>query len=158
MEFGIELFTNRAIFVSDYHEISLAISVNDRLIEESLSKDKFNFHGLILGGKRLAGTGRKIVYSHQDIMEIFEARPAQPFTLLYLDPSDEIRLEIDTNLFLDPGIMVQDLTMKISLGNRSLEIPLNRYDVRINWPKRGFFVVDLSEYVKTMYFNRTCVF
>ncbi|KXG78850.1 hypothetical protein AN618_01880 [Fervidicola ferrireducens] len=31
MEFGIELFASRAIYIADYHEISLAITVNDKL-------------------------------------------------------------------------------------------------------------------------------
>lgn len=155
MEFGIELFASRAIYIADYHEISLAITVNDKLIEESLSKDVFNFYGIILGGKRVAATGRKILYTYNDLVEIFEAKPAQPFNLLYLDQGDEIELAIDTNLYLDPGIMAQDLIIHIFLGNRSLEIPLNRPDVKIDWPRRGFFVVDLSEYVKTMYSERT---
>ncbi|MFO7152493.1 MAG: hypothetical protein DIU66_004520 [Bacillota bacterium] len=156
MEFGVELFANRAIFVSDYHEVSLGILLNGSLLDDSLSKDAFNFNGVILGGKRIAGTGREIVYSYRDLVEIFESKPSRPFSLLYLDPSDEIKLAIDTNLFLDPGLMAQDLTMKIYLGNKTQEIPLNRYDVKIEWPKRGFFLVDLSEFLKAMYFNRTC--
>jgi hypothetical protein len=157
VELGIELFASRAIYIADYHQISLALTVNGKLIEESLSLDSFNFFGVILGGKRVAATGRKILYSYKDLVEIFEAKPARPFRLLYLDPEDEIKLAIDTNLYLDPGLMAQDLIMRLLTENKSLEIPLNRPDVKMDWPRRGFFVVDLSEYVKAMYAERACV-
>ncbi|TYP49212.1 hypothetical protein [Thermosediminibacter litoriperuensis] len=154
MQLNIELYAGRAIHIADYHEISLAVTSNGEIIEDSASLDYFGFFGVILGGKRVAATGRRIHYSFKDLAGIFEAEPAQPFRILFLDPEDEILLTVDTNIWLDPGLLVQDLVLQVSSENKSLEIPLNRPNVKIDWPGRGRFVIDVSEYIKTLYAER----
>lgn len=154
MQVGIELFTQRAVCINHGYELSMKAVYNGEILEESKSRDTFEFSGTILGGKRLAALGRERCYTYRDLTGIFEAEPACNLNILLIDPDDDIRLIIENNIWLDPGSMVQDLSLKIFSGNRVREIPLNRPDVKIDWPGRGKFIVDIGEFIKVLHDER----
>lgn len=54
----------------------------------------------------------------------------------------EVAFQIDTNIFLDPGLLAASLRLDISKDSQPvLSIPLSLPSVRIDWPERGIFVV-----------------
>ena len=152
MQVGIELYMQKALSIMDTHVINLKVSSNGKNLEESYSKDVFEFMGMILGGKRLAAVGREKHYDYNDLSgRIFESEKATPVNFLFIDPEDDIELIIETNIWLDPGIMVQDVWLKIYSDKKTLDIPLNRPDVKINWQGRGVFAVDIGDSIRELY-------
>lgn len=135
----------------DNHYVRLKIKSNEKILEESCSEDVFGFFGAIIEGKRFAAIGRKRKYDHNHLMgRIFDADPAAPINFLFIDPEDDIKLILETNIWLDPGIMVQDVTLKIRSDKQKLDIPLNRPDVKMDWSSRGTFAIDISEFIKEL--------
>jgi len=57
---------------------------------------------------------------------------------------------METNIWLDPGILVQDVMLRFNSDKRSLEIPLNRPDVKIDWRSRGTFAIDIGDFIKEL--------
>jgi len=151
MQVGIELFVQRAVYIVDNNFVRLKVLNNGKVIEESCSEDDFDFFGTIIPGKRLASVGRKTKYDPNYLMgRIFEANPSLPINFLFIDPEDDIKLIIETNIWLDPGIMVQDVMLKINSEKKSLEIPLNRPDVKLDWSSRGTFAVDIGDFIREL--------
>ncbi|WP_422447212.1 hypothetical protein [Thermoanaerobacterium sp. DL9XJH110] len=154
MQLGLELYALKAVNIMDDHKILMKIEVNGRVMEESIGEDSYEFFGMITGGKRLSAIGRKKRYTYGDLVGIFEAEPATCINFMFLDAEDEINLVIETNVWLDPGLFVQDVMLKIYSENRTLEIPLSRPDIRMAWPKRGLFVIDIGTFVRVLYAER----
>lgn len=151
MQVGIELFMQRALYIMDHNFIRLKVLNNYKLMEESCSEDVFKFFGTILPGKRLAAIGRNSEYEASYLMgRIFEAEPSVPINFLFIDPEDDIKLVIETNIWLDPGIMLQDLMLKIYSDKKNLEIPLSRPDIKIDWPSRGTFAIDIGDFIREL--------
>ncbi|HHY41343.1 MAG TPA: hypothetical protein GX514_00595 [Thermoanaerobacterales bacterium] len=151
MKVGIELYVQRAVYIMDNNFLRLKVLNNSKLIEESCSEDIFEIFGTILPGKRLAAVGRKSKYDSNYLMgRIFEAHPSSPINFLFIDPEDDIKLVMETNIWLDPGILVQDVMLRFNSDKRSLEIPLNRPDVKIDWRSRGTFAIDIGDFIKEL--------
>jgi len=154
MQVGIELYTQMAVTINHGYELAMKVDYNGKILEQSASRDFFEFSGTVTGGKRLAAVGRERYYDYRDLTGIFEADGALPVGFLLVDPEDDIKLMIKTNIWLDPGRMAQDLCLKIFSDARSLEILLNRPDVKIDWAGRGKFIVDIGDFVKELYAER----
>lgn len=151
MQVEIELYVQRALFIMDNHFVSLKIISNGKVLEESCSQDVFGFFGTIIEGKRFAALGRNRSYDYNHLMgRIFEADPAAPVNFLFIDPEDDIKLVLETNIWLDPGVMVQDISLKINSDKKKLDIPLNRPDVKIDWSSRGTFSIDIGDFIKEL--------
>jgi len=154
MEIGVEFFTNRTTFISDFYEFHNIILINDSEIKETSSSDIFKFSGCVLGGKRIAAIGRKKVYDFKNYTETFEAEPAKPFKILFLDPEDKIYLKVNTNIFLDPGRFVEELSLKIYSEKNSHIAALNSPYIKIDWPGRGEYILDITELINDLYRKR----
>ncbi|MDD4569437.1 MAG: hypothetical protein PHE70_04850 [Tepidanaerobacteraceae bacterium] len=151
MQVGIELYAQRGLSVMDDHFIRLKVTNNGKILEESCSEDAFGFFGMIIPGKRLAAIGRKRHYDQYQVMgRIFQSESAEPINFLFIDPKDYINLVIETNIWLDPGIMVQDVSLKIYSDKKTLDIPSNRPDIKMNWLSRGTFTIDISEFIRLL--------
>jgi len=155
MQVGIELYVQRAIYIMDNHFIRLKVTNNNKLIGESCSEDIFEFFGTIIPGKRLAAMGRKSKYEPSFLYgRIFEANPSLPINFLFVDPEDDIKLIIETNIWLDPGVMLQEVMLKVFSEKKALEIPLNRPDIKIDWSGRGTFTIDIGDFIRELYAER----
>ncbi|HHX23205.1 MAG TPA: hypothetical protein GX723_04205 [Thermoanaerobacterales bacterium] len=155
MQVGIELCLQTGILITDDRFIRLKISNNGKIMENSFSEDAFGFFGMMIPGKRLAGVGRKRYYGGNQLMgRIFEADSASPVNFIFVDPEDDIKLIVETNIWLDPGVMVQELSLKVYTDKKTLDIPLNRPDIKLNWLSRGTFAIEISEYIKELYAAR----
>ncbi len=151
MQVAIELYVQKALLIMDTHFASLKVSYNGKILEESCSEDVFGFNGMIIEGKRFAAVGRKRHYDYSHLMgRIFEVDAASPMNFLFIDPEDDIKLVLETNIWLDPGIMVQDVSLKICSGKKKLDIPLNRPDIKVDWSSRGAFAIDIGEFIKEL--------
>lgn len=154
MQVGIELYVQRAVTINPGYFIGMKLYQNKAIIKESLSKDTFDFSGTLLSGKRLAGTGREKVYTYRDLTGIFEADPASDINFIFIDPEDDIKLEIDTNIWLDPGMMVQDTALRVYSPKKMLEIPMNRPDIKLDWSGRGRYTINVGDFIKELYSDR----
>lgn len=154
MQVGIELYTQTAVSINPGYEVSMKVLFNGRILEESVSNDTYKFSGTVTGDKRLAAAGRERSYDYRDLAGIFEADAAVPLDILFIDGEDDIKLWIETNIWLDPGELIQCLYLKLFSESATLEIPLIRPDVKIEWPRRGCFVVDIADFVGELYKRR----
>lgn len=151
MQVGIEVYAQRAVYIMDNNFVRLKVINNGYVMEKSYSEDVFRFFGTIIPGRRLAGAGRKSEYEPSYLLgRIFEASPSLPISFLFIDPEDDIKLVIETNIWLDPGVMLQDAMLKIYSEKKSLEIPLNRPDIKIDWPSRGTFAIDIGDFIREL--------
>jgi len=150
LQVWVEIFAQRAVNVIDLYETEMKIIYNGVDIEESYSLDRYNFFGTILGGKRIAGLGRKKEYTWDDLFRIFEADTSNPIEFIFIDPQDDIKLNIKTNMWLDPGILVQEVLMKIYTEKKVLEVPLQRADIKLDWLSRGNFTVDIGDFIRQL--------
>lgn len=151
MQVGIELYVQRAVYIIDNNYVRLKVLNNGKLMEESCSEDVFKFFGTIIPGKRLAGVGRNSKYEPSYLLgSIFEANPSSHIYFLFIDPEDDIKLVIETNIWLDPGIMLQDVMLKIASDKKNLEIPLNRPDIKMDWQSRGTFAIDIGDFIREL--------
>lgn len=104
------------ILPGNYFESTLLLPEE---IDSPGSLEAFPSACVIQSGKRLAAAGCRIAISNQ-----------------------EVSFRIDTNIFLDPGLLAASLRLDISTDSQPvLSIPLSLPSVRINWPERGIFVV-----------------
>lgn len=154
MELFVELFTNRTLFISDFYEIHNVLIINGSEITETSACDIFKFSGCILGGKRIAATGRKKEYDYSNLTGIFEAEPAKPYKITFLDPEDKIYLKINTNIFLDPGLLTDELSIKVFSEKNFYFAKLTEPFIKFDWPKRGEYYLDITELVKELYARR----
>lgn len=148
LQVWIEIFAQHAVNVIDLYETKMKVTYNNKDIEESYSTDRYNFFGTILGGKRIAAIGREKEYTGEDLFRIFEADVSNPIEFMFIDPQDDIKLNINTNMWLDPGILVQDILLKIYTEKKVLEIPLQRSDIELDWLSRGNFAVDIGDFIR----------
>lgn len=151
MQVGIELYAQRAVYIMDNHFMRLRVTNNGKLIEDSCSEDVFRFFGSIIPGRRLAGVGRKSIYEPSFLLgRIFEADPSSPIYFLFIDPKDDIKLIIENNIWLDPGVMLQEVMLKVFSDKKTLEIPLSRPDIKIDWSGRGNFAIDIGGFIREL--------
>lgn len=154
MKTGLELYTRTAVPINPGYELAMEVLFNGRILEGSASKDTYEFSSTITGGKRLAAIGRKRRYDYRDLAGIFEADGAVPQEIIFVDDEDDIKLHLETNIWLDPGEMVQCLSLKLYSESAVLEIPLIRPDIKTAWLKRGCFVIDIGDFVRELYNRR----
>lgn len=132
-----------SVVPGNYFE-SMAL-LGDTLYPDTGGRDEFQLAGLIMLGKRFAASGRNKSYSSKDVsanQAIIEAAP--PSWVSFTNDTAEIAFTIDTDIFLDPGLLASCLRLDITKESETaIHIPLNRSDVRIDWPSRGTFVVTL---------------
>ena len=76
-------------------------------------------------------------------MGAIEARPGR-----YLEVEEipeDMALEIETNLILDPGVLADSLGIRlVSERGGSLDIPLCRPDIPVCWDSRGKYTIPLN--------------
>lgn len=155
MQVEIELFALRAVCINNDYFIKLSITNNGRIMEGSCSEDIFKFFGTIIPGKRMAGIGRKCKYEPSFLYgRIFEANPSSPIDFLFIDPEDDIKLVIETNIWLDPGAMLHVIMLKVCSYKKTLEIPISRHDIKIDWLGRGIFAIDIGDFIRQLYAAR----
>ena len=95
--------------------------------------------------------GRKSIYEPSFLLgRIFEADPSSPIDFLFIDPKDDIKLIIENNIWLDPGVMLQEVMLKVFSDKKTLEIPLSRPDIKIDWSGRGNFAIDIGGFIREL--------
>ncbi len=147
---GLELVAETAIVLTPCRYLVLEVSFDHRRAPEWDSSDVYQLDGLVLGGRRVGATGRRRIYRPSLLplgLGVTEAAPATPVPLP--EYFMRTRVKIRTDLFLNPGDLVAGLAARWvdSRGRTLLTAPLRRPDVRIEWPGRGVFVLDLSRQV-----------
>ncbi|MEW6399164.1 MAG: hypothetical protein AB1503_08380, partial [Bacillota bacterium] len=115
--------------------------------------DVYQLDGAVLGGRRVAASGRHRTYRETCLplgLGTVEAAPAVQAPLP--DYVRRTRVKLQGSLFLDPGQLVAGLTAHWvnEAGQVILDAPLRRPDVGLDWLGRGLFVLDVSGQVRAL--------
>lgn len=147
MDFSVDLTTEYGldIYPGDYFETG--IIANEALVHGSAGRDEYKLQALLLPGKRVAGFGRNKFYKLEDLpagLSAVEAAPAEQLTTDF-DNWEDLCFKISTNVFLDQGLLSHYLTLNLTKENgQTLEIPLTRPDVKIDWQSRGTYLITIG--------------
>lgn len=161
MEVGLALVAEQIIPITDGHIISLKLTANHELVPGSAGRDVYHLNSLILSGKSLAGTGREKEYDGTTWplgLGPLEAAPPQIIPLQF-EEYIRWRLWIETNMALDPGWVSIHWGLRwLDTGGRILlDLPFRSPEVKITWPGRGQFVVDMTPFIRRVYREKIAV-
>jgi len=153
MRIGVNLIAETSISVDDTTYFKTGLRLNGLPVPHSEGSDRWNLNGMLLPGKRVAATGRAAEYNYSDTYTGIgfggiEARRAVPCQL-DLGEGDRLVVTVDNNAVLDPGLFCMDFSFAVSFDDpaprRALDLSLRRPDIRVDWPARGLFEVDITD-------------
>lgn len=153
MYMGVELVAETAVFYDDSSFVSMHLVTDGREVPGSAGVDDFLCNGAILPGKRVAATGRRHSFVYDRFsgslgLGVVEATPCLMVPVPWPGNGSTLRLRIRNNIVLDPGLLCANFSLKVKAQNGELkewDIPLSRPDVRVDWPARGEFEVNLGD-------------
>lgn len=150
MRFSVELLAEKPLFIRDESFIKTALYSDDSVIPESQGKDYYKNGFMALSNTRIAGIGRTFSYSLSSRplgLGPFEAKPGK-YIKLKEEQLKNIHIIIETNFILDPGILKSTLGINlVSERGKTYDIPLARPDIKIFWPERGKFEIDITDFI-----------
>lgn len=146
-----ELFSGTTVFFDDTTFVSMDFERNGYPLDDTIGFDTFTFNGTILPGRRVSATGRACRHdmagmtsgSGLGVLSVKDGEPA----FCVLDVSDDLALRVKTNLTLDVGTFTRDFAVRLEFDGTTLEVPLSRPDVRIDWIGRGEYVISLQSFL-----------
>ncbi|MDQ7794487.1 MAG: hypothetical protein RDU89_08770 [bacterium] len=149
MKLGVELYTETSLSVDDTTRFELHLTRSGEPVAGSRGLDRYLINGMVILGKRVAACGREAAYGHESTAAGLGLGPLEALPAVSSEIGDNYRglkLHVDTNAVLDVGLFGSEFSLRITdpEQGRSLDIPLGRPDVRIDWESRGAFVVDLE--------------
>jgi hypothetical protein len=139
MIYYFEIRTDQGFDVFPGSYFATVILADGAVLPDTEGRDEFTFATPLSAGKRVAGFGRKQLYASSDTLE------AAPSRLLLLEDASDFSFKITTNVFLDQGLIARHLTLRIARDDAPPRtIPLSSPDVKIDWPSRGTFVINVG--------------
>ncbi|MEW6546162.1 MAG: hypothetical protein AB1446_04490 [Bacillota bacterium] len=150
---GLELVAESAVIIIPGVFLIMDVAFDHQVPLAWSGSDVYELNGTVLGGRRVAASGRHRTYRETSLplgLGTVEAAPAVPA------PRPEYvrrtRVKLHSNLFLDPGQLLAGLTAHWvdEAGQVILDIPLRRPDVSLDWLGRGLFVLDVSGQVQAL--------
>lgn len=150
---GLELVAESAVIITPGLHLIMEVTFDHQGSPAWSGSDTYLLNGTVLGGRRLAASGRHRTYRDTSLplgLGTVEAAPAVPAPLP--DYVRRTRVRIQTNVFLDPGQLLAGLAAQWvdEAGRVILDAPLRRPDVSLDWLGRGLFVLDLSDQMRTL--------
>jgi len=138
MKYCFEWIAQKDIEVIPGNYFESTVLVGDTMDPNTVGRDEFRLASLIKSGKCLAGFGRKSAH-----LGLMEAAPSNWVAIK--SHISEISFKINTDIIHCPGQLASYLSLDIATdGGTATNIPLDRSDVRIDWPSRGTFVVSIG--------------
>lgn len=151
MLLGITFLSERAFLVRDNTYINTRVELNGNEIDGSIGMDIFRVNGAVVQGKNYGGLGRERTYNSISAPS-FNGEPSKLIDLTKYSPGDAVKIIIQTNVFLDPGLFVHHSAIRIfDQNNNFIETPLAVPDLPIYWPQRGTFHLDITDLVERFY-------
>ncbi len=149
MKIAVDIYTEKPLCVKLDTYFKTVLQVDDKYFAGSEGHDRYSFLCVIGSEKRVAGLGREQAYSLSSMpagMGAVEARPGKYINLP--EGAKEVVLAIETNLFLDPGILADSLGVRlVNEQGKKFDVPLARPDVSISWEGRGQYLIPLSAFL-----------
>jgi hypothetical protein len=146
MHYCLEFETSHGIDIIPGCYFETAILLDNAVLHGTEGRDEFQFNGLLLPHKRIAGFGRRKTYLLTDFPAGLSACEAAPSESFNLDIDRNVAIKVTTNVMLDHGLLAHYLILKILKDNQPFrEIPLHRPDIMIDWQSRGNFVITLGQ-------------
>ncbi len=147
MKLAVEIYTSKQMAVRAGSRVCTRLMSGGMTVPGSVGEDTYPGGALVPGGKRLAGLGRPFTWPGGGESPS-EAAPGEQFELG--NTGGEVALLIETDMVLDQGVLSDTLALRlVHECGRCTQVPLRRPDLRIGWPKRGTFLVDLGGLLKS---------
>lgn len=153
MKTKIEIYTLKTFSIKENLLIKTALNHNGFILPYSIGSDNYGFTSIITSEKRIAGLGRKVLYSLSSFpagLGAIEAKPGKYFEMK--NSFENLALNIHTNYF--PDIEVFRSLFGIRLTNeqeKSISIPLARPDLLIQKGDKGEYICNLNILEKPLY-------
>jgi len=151
---SLELLADHLCWLQAGDHFHLEVKVNHLPVLELASRDHYHLSGLVLGGRRLAATGRErdYSYSHWAGRASVEADPPEARQLM-LETWDHPRLYITTNAFRNPGCLAVQTVLRwcYGPGYRLLELPLRSPAVDVECLDRHRYMLDLTPWLRVLW-------
>lgn len=153
---ALELVAEFMMMVKDGDFFAMEMRVNHVPVTGGYGCDQYQVSGLILGGKRVAGTGREQEYNWKNsLMGLggVEAVPARGVPVEFDPHNSRMRLHIRTNAVLDVGILQAQFCLhwRDAYGGLVLDLPLRSPQVEIDWAGRGDYKLDLTPFARDLW-------
>ena len=146
MKIAVEIYAEKLQNIKYGSYIKTALRTNSSILLGSAGCDRYGFTSIITSSKRVAGLGREFFYDLSSFpagMGAIEARPGRYLEMERIP--EDISLEIETNLILDPGMLADSLGLRlVSERGGSFDIPLCRPDIPVYWDSRGKYTIPLN--------------
>lgn len=151
MKIAVEIYAEKQMDIREGTFFKTALTTGGQVLAGSEGADGYGFYSVITGDKRVAGLGRSFIYTLASFpagMGSIESRPGS-----YLDLAGDLQdlaLLLETNLILDPGVLVDRLGIRlVGQQGKSVDIPLIRPDVTVWWEGRGKYTIPLAGLLKS---------
>ncbi|UNC91554.1 hypothetical protein [Candidatus Contubernalis alkaliaceticus] len=155
MRFSVELFSYRSIFLKSNSFFKLCLRSRGLIDNETIGIDNYKKESLVLQDKRLGGLGREVNYNHMMMPRGTGIGEAEPGIIVQFEESLDAALIVETNAVKDINEFRQMFCMRLVdvLGN-SLDIPLSRPDVEVNWNGLRRYVIPIAEFLNSKFFKK----
>lgn len=147
MQCIFEWKAQHAIDVTPGDYFSTSLIIDGQVVKEYSGRDEFQMIGMLLPEKRVAGLGREKVYSLADLpagLSALEADPSQPIQLSE-EMLHRLVFQLNTNVFLDQGLLSHYISLGVKINGSYREIPLQSPAVAVDWQSRGKYLVQVHD-------------
>jgi len=150
MVVGVEVVCEKSVPVLDGNHFETMMRAGGEPLPQSRGHDEYRLNARILGGRRLAATGRCHVADVKKVplgLGPVEAAPAVPCHVPHELASElSLDLSLSNPVLLSPGLVADHLGLAV-IGERGRIacLPLARPDISVEWLGRGRFRIGFGE-------------
>lgn len=155
MKLAVELYAEKPFFVREGGFFRLGLRTGGLINQDSVGEDRFWLNYMVLSGRRLAGSGRKVEYDYSFFPGGLAGGQARPgaYVLIGDAAGCGLALIIETDLILSDGLLREQLGIRlVNEKGKTFDIPLARPDIEIAWDGRGRYVISLADFVNSKLF------
>ena len=142
MEASFSLVADKPIHFKEGDYFKMAVNG----LEGSEGLDLYNYNGVFLKDKEIAGLGRNIEYNLNDLvggLGVTEAKESEKVVID--DDTENINLKLETNCILDPGLFAHLISLKVISDGKEKIIPFGVPGIKLDWENRGIYIYQISK-------------
>lgn len=156
MKLGFQWITARSIPVRVEDFFSCEVLLNGAIADAATGLDQYGLDTIILPDKRLAGSGRKCIYTDRELICGLGNLQARPFSYCELAAAwNLLELRLQTNRLLDyrelPLLLELEIWWIDSDREHSRRFHLQNPLLRIDWEERGSYRLDITHLARYLF-------
>lgn len=155
MKLAVELYAEKPFFVKENGYFRIGLRTRGLINQDSIGEDRYKLNYLLLSGRRLAGSARKMEYDYKFFPGGLGSGQARPGAYVDIDDGDQydLALVVETDIVLNDGLFRDQIGIRLVNENgKAYDIMLARPDIEISWNGRGRYVIPLAEFVNSKLF------